>query len=115
VATASLQRRDGRSGGDMGRGKEEWPKEGVALRQWGSTGPGAAVLGGRYTRREQGSEAERGVQYEGEKRGSGEADRWDRLETGPRLSVKEREREKSMTGGPGSIKSNLNYVKLIQT
>jgi hypothetical protein len=64
----------------MGRGEEEWPMEGEALRrggvgqgsgQWGSTGPGAAVPGGRRARREQGSEVVRGVRYEGEKEGAG--------------------------------------------
>jgi hypothetical protein len=33
--TTSLQRRDGRSGGEIGRGEEEWPMEGAALRQGG--------------------------------------------------------------------------------
>jgi hypothetical protein len=51
------------------------------------------VSGGRRTCHEQGSEAVRGVQYEGEKCGSREADRWDRPGCRPRLSVKERERE----------------------
>jgi hypothetical protein len=37
MATASLQRRDGRSCGEMGRGEEEWPMEGggAALRPGG--------------------------------------------------------------------------------
>jgi hypothetical protein len=80
--------------------------------QWRSTGPRAAVPGGRHARHEQGSEAERGVRYEGEKRGSGEADGWDRPGSGPHLSVKEREREKSMTSGP-----RVNQIKfeLFQT
>jgi hypothetical protein len=66
----------------------------------------------RRTRHEQGSEAERGVRYEGEKSGCGEADGWDHPKSGPRLSVKEREREKSMTGGP-----RVNQIKfeLFQT
>jgi hypothetical protein len=66
----------------------------------------------RRTCREQGSEAERGVWYEAEKRRCGEADGWDRPESGPCLSVKEREREKSMTGGP-----RVNQIKfeLFQT
>jgi hypothetical protein len=37
----------------------------------------------RRARREEGSEAERGVRYEREKRGSGEADRWDCPGSGP--------------------------------
>jgi hypothetical protein len=110
AATTSLQRWDEQSGGEMGRGEEEWLMERAALRQggvgrgsgqWGSTGPGAALPGRRCAHREQGSEVERGVQYEGEKRGSGEADGWDHPGSGPRLSVKEREREEYDRWGPG--------------
>jgi hypothetical protein len=64
------------------------------------------VSGERCSCREQGSEAEIWVRYEGGKRGSGEANGWDHLESGPHLSVKEREREKSMTGGP-----RVNQIK----
>jgi hypothetical protein len=60
----------------------------------GSTSPGAVVPGGRRARHEQGSEAERRVRYEGENRGSGEVDGWDRPGSGLHLSVKERERKR---------------------
>jgi hypothetical protein len=76
-------RREGRLSGRVGLG--EAPS---------STGLGAVVPGGRRARREQGSEAERAVWYEGENRGSGEADRWDHPRSGLHLLVKEWERKR---------------------
>jgi hypothetical protein len=40
----------------------------------------------------------------------GEANGWARLESGPRLSVKEREREKSVTGGPPGQSNQIQNI-----
>jgi hypothetical protein len=122
AATASLQRRDEQSGGEMGRGEEEWPMEGdgfKARQGWARLGavgqhwPGSGSVGRAVCT----SRADKRSREGGPVRGR-EKREWEGRWVGPPQewapAVKERGREKSMTCGPRSIKSNSNYLKSIQ-